>query len=187
MKEKKCMPIVGLVDYGLLGVLHEFGGKPYMCTPYLPLERMTPENNTYLCMQGDELSPLEIFGILMWNLEHAVVGGYITNVEDAINFLKTNGVSMRHGELNLTFNMGKDQDGNYRLYSHDDRDITMSHFENLETMAEAFYNVLLKMKDEFGEYFNVVLEFRGEEDKRFGEWLEFMHSPEKFNLAVLNL
>lgn len=186
MREKNRMPIVGLTDYGLLGVLLEYGGRLYLCSPHLPPEKMTAENANFLCMQGDELSPLEMFMILMWTMENAVIGGYITNVEDGINFLKTNGISMRPGKLNLIFNVNKDQHGSHRLYSLDDRDIVISHCEDLESMAEAFYNTLLKMKEEYGVTFNVALEFRGDEGRKFGEILKKMHSLDNFNLAIIN-
>ena len=96
-------PIVGMVDYGLTASLVEIGGKPFLCSPYIPFEKLTPENTVFLCMQNEQLSPLEIFRILMWVMGNAVIGGYITNVEDTINYLKSNGITMRSGKIDITF------------------------------------------------------------------------------------
>jgi len=186
MKEMNSMPIVGMVDYGLVASLMEIGGKPLLCSPYIPFEKLTPENSVFLCMQNEKLSPFEIFRILMWVLEKAVVGGYVTNVEDTINFLKSNGISMRPGKIEITFDIKKDEHWGYTLSSYDDRGVNMGHYESLEDMASAFYNVLDMMSSEFKEAFEVTFLFQGEESNMFASMIDFMHFPEKFNLLLLN-
>ena len=186
MNDMNSKPIVGMVDYGLVATLMEIGGKPLLCSPYIPIEKLTPENNVFLCMQNEKLSPFEIFRILMWVLEKAVIGGYETNVEDTINFLKSNGITMRSGKFELTFDIKKDEHLGYTMSSYDDRCVNMGHYESLDNMASALYNALDMMSREFKELFDVTFIFRGDKSNMFASLLDFRHSPEKFNLFILN-
>ena len=186
MKEKSGMPIVGMSDYGFLATIVDFSGKQYLCSPHIGMERMVPENCIYFCMQNDSLSPLEMFRILMWNLHHAVIGGYESNVEDTINFLKTNGVTMRPGEIKLIFKIEKDTHKCYKMWSYDDRDIRMEDYDNLKTMASAFYHVFEKMSMEFDSHLEVVLRFMGEDKDEFASILEYCHDSRSFDFATLN-
>lgn len=187
MKEKESLPIVGMTDYGTMALLKDMGGKTYLCSPHLPFEKLTPENTVFFCMQHDKLSPIEIFRIVMWVLEESVIGGYESNVEDTINFLKSNGITMRPGKIELTFTIEKTEKRNYELWSYDDRDIKMGHYDSLSTMAYAFYNVFLQMSREFNQFFEVVLFFRGDEGEEFSTQMEAFHNPQQFDLATLNI
>ena len=135
-------PIVGMVDYGLTASLVEIGGKPFLCSPYIPFEKLTPENTVFLCMQNEQLSPLEIFRILMWVMGNAVIGGYMTNVEDTINYLKSNGITMRSGKIDITFDIKNEKHEGYTMLSYDDRYIHAGHYTSIKSMADAFYNLL---------------------------------------------
>ena len=186
MKEKNVLPIVGMTDYGFLASIIEIGGKPYLCSPNISLEKMVPENTLYFCMQNQQLSPIEILGMLMWVLEHAVVGGYETNADDTINFLKTNGITMRQGEIKLTFDIRRTEQNGYIMTSHDDRDLVISHYDSLDDMARAFYNMLIQMSQVFNVCFDVILLFRGKEADEFASLINDYHKPLYFNLATLN-
>lgn len=185
MKEKELLPIAGMTDYGTMALLKEMGGKPYLCSPHLPFEKLTPENAIFFCLQHEELSPLEIFRIVMWVLEESVIGGYETNVEDTINFLKSNGITMRQGKIEVTFTIAKTEQRDYELRSYDDRDIKMGCYDSLGTMAYAFYNVFRQMSRGFNQFFEVVLFFKGDEGEDFASLMESLHNPQQFDLVTL--
>jgi hypothetical protein len=185
MKENNLLPIVGNPKYGILGTVIEMGGSPTFCSPHMPMMKEVPGSLIFFCMQHDWISPLEIFRILMWILETAVFGGYLTNVEDAISFLKTNGITMRPGELDLVFELDKDEYDSYILNSCDDRSISIGRYDDLVTMVDSFYNVLSQMRSKFMTDFVVKLELRGEEAKKFASLLETYHSQEEFKLVII--
>lgn len=186
MKETLSQPIVGMVDYGLMASLVEIGGKPFLCSPYIPFEKLTAENTVFFCMQNQQLSPLEIFRILMWVMGNAVIGGYVTNVDDAISFLKSNGITMRPGKIDVIFDIKKKDHEGYTMYSYDDRDIEIGHYDSLKEMAAAFYNLLYQMSCEFNEPFEVSILFKGEECNEFASLIDCHHNPNYFNLTTLN-
>ena len=186
VKKNSNCPIVGHKEYGMLGLVVELGRRLFLCLPHVELKAMKEENCIYFCQQNDCLSPLEIFMILMWNLENAVIGGYVTNVEDSINFLMRNGITMSPGRIALSLNIEKDNNGQYSLYRSDDRDIRMTRFDSLEDMADALYNLLFTMNAKFGEEINVDINLEGEEAKYFALLLEGLHPEDKdFKMEVL--
>lgn len=186
MTENQSKPIVGMVDYGLMATLVEIGGKPFLCSPYIPFEKLTPENTVFFCMQNEQLSPFEIFRILMWVMGNAVIGGYETNVIDTINFLKSNGITMRPGKIDITFDIEKKDHVGYTMSSYDDRDIRIKDYDCLKEMAAAFYNLLYQMSLEFNEPFEVTVLFKGDECNDFASLIDCHHNPQNFNLATLN-
>lgn len=182
---KENMPIVGWKDYGFLASVLMIGDKPYLCDPYLEMGKMTSENAIFLCRQNDQLSPLELFRILMWTLEESVIGGYKTIIEDAINFLKTNGVTMCDGEIRLSFTID-DKDVCLKMDSDDDRFIRMTHYDSLESMAESLYNVFKRMNEEFGVNADVIISFKGKKGEEFASILAFLNLDKSLNLAIFN-
>ena len=179
-------PIVGMVDYGLTASLVEIGGKPFLCSPYIPFEKLTPENTVFLCMQNEQLSPLEIFRILMWVMGNAVIGGYMTNVEDTINYLKSNGITMRSGKIDITFDIKNEKHEGYTMLSYDDRYLHAGHYTSIKSMADAFYNLLYQMSREFDADFEITVLFNGEEGEEFASLIECHHNPQNFSLVTLN-
>jgi hypothetical protein len=186
MKDSKNCPIVGYSEYGVLGLVVELGRRLFLCLPHIELKDVEEDKCVFFCQQNDCLSPLEIFMILMWNMEQAILGGFDSNVEDSINFLKRNGITMRPGKIALALDISKDNHGQYSLYTYDDRDIQLTRIGSLEDMADALYNVLNMMSREFGEEIGVEISLNGEDSQELAWMLNCLHSEnEEFNMEIL--
>jgi hypothetical protein len=171
------------------GYIKYAGGKAKPPKALPPIEYKSGDGFTILVgrnnRQNDQLSPLELFRILMWTLEESVIGGYKTIIEDAINFLKTNGVTMCDGEIRLSFTID-DKDVCLKMDSEDDRFIRMTHYDSLESMAESLYNVFKRMNEEFGVNADVIISFKGKKGEEFASILAFLNLDKSLNLTIFN-
>lgn len=185
MKEnKKCLPIVGMSDYGMLASVVEVGKVPYFCLPKLPMEDFHSESAVFFCQQEQRISPTAMFEILMWILGNAVIGGYILNVDAACDFLKANGITMSPGDINVDFKVIRLKHDSFMLVSQDDRSIEIGHYGSLEDMSEALYHLLYKMCDCFGGGMTVSFTFEGEDAEEFSDLLEDRHRSVFFDLTT---